>query len=84
MITAGETAALHWQASRDNASGVAGYRVYIGSDPNGTSDWFVPEPQTSTPPLGEGTYIVRVQPMDYAGNVGQWTTIGTIISAKKK
>lgn len=72
-------ATLGWQAVNDAASGVAGYRVYLGDDPNGTSDWFVPGPGIETT-LSPGRYLLRVQPLDYAGNVGEWATIATVVS----
>jgi hypothetical protein len=58
---------------------VAGYRVYIGADFGGTSDWFTPEPVVKTPPLTEGRYVVRVQAIDNAGNTSPWTTIGSLV-----
>lgn len=70
---------LQWQPASDNGSGVAGYRIYVGGDPNGTSDWFSPSPETPTPALGAGSYFLRVQPLDYAGNAGAWATIGQIV-----
>jgi murein DD-endopeptidase MepM/ murein hydrolase activator NlpD len=70
---------LAWQPGADEGSGVSGYRVYLGPDPNGASDWFVPAPEIQTPPLAPGSYLLRLQPLDYAGNVGQWTTVGTLV-----
>lgn len=71
---------LEWQSARDEASGVAGYRVYLGPDEQGTSDWFTEQPTVSTPKLAAGSYLLRVQPIDYAGNVGAWTTLGAVES----
>lgn len=76
---AGISQTLTWEAARDAASGTAGYRVYIGPDPEGVSDWFVQVSLVETPPLGPGDYLLRVQPIDYAGNTGAWTTIGTLL-----
>jgi peptidase M23-like protein len=77
-LTASTPAPLSWEAATDNGSGVAGYRVYIGADPSGTSEWFTPAPQIEAPALAPGSYLLRVQPLDYAGNAGEWTTIGQV------
>ncbi len=79
-VTAGKAADLSWTPAYDRASGVAGYRVYIGTDPAGTSSWFVPAPQVTTEPLAPGSYSLRIQPLDYAGNSGQWATVATVES----
>jgi hypothetical protein len=79
-VKAGAPARLQWGAAGDGGSGVAGYRVYIGTDTNGASEWFTPAPQTEAPPLAAGRYLLRVQPLDYAGNAGAWATIGEIVS----
>ncbi len=71
---------LQWDAATDNASGVAGYRVYIGSEPDGESDWFTDEPEVDVPALAPGRYWLRVQPKDFAGNYGVWTTLGRVVS----
>jgi hypothetical protein len=76
---AGVPVPLHWDAAGDDGSGVAGYRVYIGADAAGTSDWFTPAPQVDLPALAPGSYLLRVQPLDYAGNAGEWATLGQII-----
>jgi hypothetical protein len=78
-ITAQQPAAVEWPAASDNGSGVAGYRIYVGGDEAGTSEWFVEAPHANLQPLEVGTYVLRVQPLDYAGNSGEWTTIGQIV-----
>jgi hypothetical protein len=78
-MAAGEPGTIEWSASSDNGSGVAGYRVYIGGDPNGESDWFTPMPQSQTPALAAGQYLLRIQPLDYAGNAGAWTTVAQVV-----
>jgi hypothetical protein len=75
-------AVVTWQPAGDARSGVAGYRVYIGSDPAGSADWFVTEPAVKTPVLAAGRYLVRVQALDNAGNTSAWATIGTIVVAE--
>jgi hypothetical protein len=77
-LATGVPATIEWNAAGDSGSGVAGYRVYIGSDPNGQADWFTPAPQVEAPALAAGQYLLRIQPLDYAGNAGAWTTVGGI------
>ena len=77
---AGTPAVLRWNAASDNGSGVAGYRISIGAA-DGTSDWFTQVPQIDLPALAPGDYLLRVQPLDYAGNAGAWTTIGKVTIA---
>lgn len=79
-IAANTTGVFTWDASIDNASGVAGYRVYIGADPRGKSEWYTETPQVDIPELNPGEYTVRVQAIDFAGNRSNWGTVGTIIS----
>ncbi len=77
-LAAGAPARIQWSAAGDNGSGVAGYRIYIGSDQNGESDWFTPAPQIEAPALAPGQYLLRIQPLDYAGNAGMWATVSQI------
>jgi hypothetical protein len=78
VVPAGQPSTLQLTAEPDNGSGLAGYRVYLGPDPQGTADWFVPSPAISLPALPPGEYILRVQPLDYAGNAGTWATLGMV------
>ncbi|NTU82240.1 MAG: peptidoglycan DD-metalloendopeptidase family protein [Chloroflexales bacterium] len=70
-----------WAPATDTLAGVDGYRVYIGTDPEGKADWFTAEPSIKTEPLAPGRYLVRVQTLDRAGNTSPWTTIGSIVVA---
>ncbi|MCS6841476.1 MAG: M23 family metallopeptidase [Roseiflexus sp.] len=79
-LKAGKEALISWEPAGDAASGVAGYRIYIGSDPGGVSEWFVPLPEIEAPPLAPGEHLLRVQPIDYAGNAGEWVTIARIVA----
>jgi murein DD-endopeptidase MepM/ murein hydrolase activator NlpD len=72
-------AVVTWQPAADAHSGVAGYRVYIGADPEGRSDWFTAETFIKTDPLAPGSYLVRAQTLDKAGNTSPWTTIGSVV-----
>lgn len=76
---AGAATVLRWNPATDGASGVAGYRVYLGDNPEGTSEWFVQTPEATTPTLAAGSYVLRVQPLDYAGNAGAWTTVARVV-----
>ncbi len=67
------------QARPDTQQGVAGYRVYIGADPEGSDEWFTAEPAVKTAPLAPGRYLVRVQTIDKAGNTSPWATIGAVV-----
>jgi hypothetical protein len=78
-IKAERPSSISWAPAGDAASGVAGYRIYIGNDPAGASEWFTPLPEIETPSLAPGEYVLRVQPIDYAGNAGEWVTITTLL-----
>lgn len=73
-------AIVRWSPASDAASGVAGYRVYIGADGSGTSEWYVATVEVAAPTLAPGSYTLRVQPVDYAGNTGAWVTVGQVIA----
>ncbi|MGC8801668.1 MAG: peptidase M23 [Chloroflexus aggregans] len=78
-IPANQSAILTWPAAIDPLSGVTGYRLYLGPDPDGESEWFEVEPRVLIPPLAPGTYVLRVKPIDNAGNVGAWQTVQTVV-----
>jgi hypothetical protein len=78
-LKAERPAPISWAPAGDAASGVAGYRIYIGNDPAGASEWFTPLPEIETPSLAAGEYVLRVQPIDYAGNAGEWVTVTTLV-----
>lgn len=71
----GRNQVVRWQPSTDAASGVSGYQVYVGSDAQGTGEWFVAEPQVALPSLPPGRYVVRVRALDNAGNASPWVTL---------
>lgn len=79
IVGPGSQAVLNWQPSSDAHSGIAGYRIYVGADVNGKSDWFSAEPFVKTPPLEAGRYLVRLQALDQTGNSSDWVTVGTIV-----
>jgi hypothetical protein len=75
---AGQPVLVQWPAATDDNVGVAGYRLYIGPDAAGTSEWFTPETHVELPSLSAGTYLLRLQALDAAGNQGDWITAGEI------
>lgn len=79
-VAADTAAPLAWLPAEDQGSGVAGYRIYLGPDPQGISDWYVTAPEAATPPLAAGSYLLRIQPIDRAGNAGAWTTVATVVA----
>lgn len=67
-----------WHAGTDALSGVAGYEVYFGTDPNGTStDFQVSTTYTTVGPYADGTYTLRLRTKDNAGNYAPWVTLFT-------
>ncbi len=77
-IANGQPILIEWPAAHD-AAGIAGYRLYIGPDPAGTSEWFVSAPNVELPALAAGPYLLRIQALDVAGNQGKWLTVGQIL-----
>jgi hypothetical protein len=69
---------FQWWGADDDFSGVAGYSVYFGSDPNGTSAAFVTEDGFDPPAVGGGdAYYLRLNAQDNAGNTAGWETLFT-------
>lgn len=66
-----------WGAASDNASGVAGYEVYWGTDANGTTAITTTTPAYDPSAVGSGTYYLRDRPYDRAGNYKAWQTLFT-------
>jgi hypothetical protein len=67
-----------WSGHSDSLSGVAGFYVYWGTDPNGTSTTWVTSAGYDPPAVSsDGTYYLRVQTKDVAGNTSSWATIYT-------
>ena len=68
--------AFTWTPGTDATSGVNGYYVYWGTDPNGTSTNYTTDTTFAPPMVTEpGTYYLRIATRDNAGNVSGWTTI---------
>lgn len=63
-----------WEEPWDQSSGVKGYHVYLGPDPEGTSEEFITGTTWRPGPVTEGTHYMRISPVDVAGNAANWTT----------
>jgi hypothetical protein len=89
--TADRTPSWQWPGSIDDMSGVDGYHIQIRR--RGSVDWdvfdtFVDIPDALTPAnpqvweqglqLESGSYEIRVQAMDVAGNYSEWSGIGSV------
>ncbi|GBR73849.1 hypothetical protein NO1_1129, partial [Candidatus Termititenax aidoneus] len=66
-----------WETAPDGrGSGVAGYHVYWGLNPNGVSTDYLENNTFVIPELAEdGKYYLRVRAIDIAGNAGNWTLV---------
>jgi len=70
-----------WNGAADDGSGIVGYYVYFGDDPNGTSTKLQKTASYSGKSAAAGVpYYLRVSTRDNAGNdSGVWDTIFTFI-----
>ncbi len=70
--------AFTWSGASDAGSGVAGYYVYWGTDPGGTSSaWQVSAGYDPPAVPDPSVYYLRVQTEDDAGNTSAWLTLFT-------
>ncbi|MFD3165811.1 peptidoglycan DD-metalloendopeptidase family protein [Herpetosiphon sp. NSE202] len=69
---------LNWQAASDADSGLRGYQLYFGTDPQGTGEWFVAEQQVDVGLREPGLYYFRIRSEDNAHNFSEWTTLQTV------
>ncbi len=65
---------FRWEEPWDQTSGVKGYRVYFGPDPNGTSETFLTNRTWEPGAVTDGTHYMRISPVDVAGNAAPWST----------
>lgn len=72
---AGQNQIVRWTAATDADSGVQGYQVYVGTDAEGTGEWFVAGTEVALPTVEPGRYFVRVRALDQAGNASPWVTL---------
>jgi hypothetical protein len=61
----------------DVSSGVKGYNVYWGLDPEGVSSAWTDVESWNPGPVAPGVYYLRLRTEDRAGNWSPWTTIFT-------
>ncbi len=66
-----------FSGASDATSGIAGYQLYWGSDPNGTSDYWTGSAAFDPGAPGEGTYYFRARAKDNAGHWSGWVTLFT-------
>ncbi|MGI6296758.1 MAG: fibronectin type III domain-containing protein [Armatimonadota bacterium] len=67
------------QGSGEGVSGVRGYRVYFGTDPEGAPDAFQTGTTFAPGTQAPGTYYLRVSTVDYALNESEPATVFTFI-----
>jgi hypothetical protein len=70
-----------WPPADDgpDGSGVAGYKLYLGTDPQGTDDWFIEESIIEIAPLLPGRYVLRAQALDNACGESPWVTLQEMV-----
>jgi hypothetical protein len=68
------TPRFRWEEPWDQTSGVKGYRVYFGPDSNGTSGTFLTGRTWEPGSVTDGSYFMRISPVDVAGNAAPWHT----------
>lgn len=76
-VSSNKPVLITWDKSSDSESGVKGYQVYLGTDQQGTGDWFIVEPKADVGTLATGRYYLRVRSQDNAGNFSPWVTVET-------
>jgi hypothetical protein len=64
-----------WSGASDSTSGVDGYQLYWGDDPNGTWEYWVDSANFNPDPVDDGTYYFRTRTSDIAGNWSNWATL---------
>ena len=64
-----------WSEGEDNHSGISGYYIYWGNDPEGISDSFSQFSQYDPGIVNSGIFYLRIQTVDQTGNVNNWKTI---------
>jgi hypothetical protein len=77
--TAETTFTVSWDPASDEHSGVEGYRLYLGHDVEGTSDWFSAENEVEIAPLLPGRYVLRAQAQDRGCSESEWITVQEMV-----
>jgi hypothetical protein len=68
-----------WTPAHDGQSGIEGYKLYLGEDPLGTSEWFNKTNQVTVGPLPMGRYVLRAQAIDQACGESEWITLQEMV-----
>ncbi|RLJ07139.1 MAG: hypothetical protein DRP16_04040, partial [Candidatus Aenigmatarchaeota archaeon] len=82
-----DTPYFEWSGATDATSGVSGYSVYWGTDPNGEPGTTQEQSNASydvTTPTGNATYYLRVRTFDNTGNYSSPLTLFTFIYDNQK
>lgn len=80
LDAANQSVSLSWPSASDgDGSGIAGYHVYLGTDPNGTSDQVSDDATTVVNGVTPGCYLLRVQAFDRACGTSEWTTLQEVL-----
>jgi hypothetical protein len=78
--TAGKPMKLSWTPADDGeGSGVAGYRLYLGSEIDGTDDWFSAQASVKVKGLEPGRYFLRGQALDNGCKSSDWITLQHVV-----
>ena len=64
-----------WSEGVDNHSGISGYYIYWGKDPEGTSDSFSQFSHYDPGIVNSGIHYLRIQTIDQIGNSNNWKTM---------
>ncbi len=73
-----------WNAGTDSTSGIAGYYVYFGANPSGTSSTYTTSTSYNPSAVSEGIYYLRLRTKDNAGNLSGWQTRFTFVYQSEK
>lgn len=68
---------FEWGEATDLISGIAGYEVYWGRNPEGAASNWTESPVYDPGPVAPGVYYLRVRARDVAGNFSPWETLFT-------
>lgn len=66
---------FEWDRAVDMVSGIAGYEVYWGTNPEGTASNWTHSESYNPGPVSPGTYYLRARAVDVAGNRSPWHTL---------
>ena len=66
---------FYWYGQSDSISGVAGFEVYWGADPEGTTGIWKEISFLFPPTVSGGVYYLRLRTKDLAGNFSAWETL---------